>query len=352
MERYLKIMTVGFIVFPFIALLITIPFIIHNYHKYGSINKLRTIIIYSFVLYLLCAYFFVILPLPEFNYVASLTTPKMQLIPGNFLVEIFTKSELIINNLSSYICFFKSNYFIQPLFNIVLTIPFGIYLHYYFNCSTLKTIFYSFLLSLFFEITQLSGLYFIYPRSYRLFDVDDLLLNTLGGFIGYYIANLFSKVLPNRAKIDEESYEDSKNVSGFRRITALAIDMFLVLFIIAWALIFGIDNKLTLFSLIIIGLLEIGRPLIKECSIGEKIVHIRAISLTNKKYKFIFYIVLKAFILFMGPFIIINIGNELAGILIVLYFFYYIIAFFKILFGHKLFFEKVLGIDFENTLLK
>ena len=35
-----------------------------------------------------------------------------------------------------------------------------------------KNIF-SFLLSLFFEVTQLTGLYFLYPGSYRLFDVDD-----------------------------------------------------------------------------------------------------------------------------------------------------------------------------------
>ena len=31
-----------------------------------------------------------------------------------------------------------------------------------------------------FELTQLSGLYFIYPRSYRLADVNDLINNTVG----------------------------------------------------------------------------------------------------------------------------------------------------------------------------
>ena len=36
------------IFFPFIAFLITIPYMIYEYHKYGSISKLRTFIIYSF----------------------------------------------------------------------------------------------------------------------------------------------------------------------------------------------------------------------------------------------------------------------------------------------------------------
>ena len=58
-----------------------------------------------------------------------------------------------------------------------MTMPFGVYLRYYFCYHWRKTLQLSFLLSLFFELTQLSGLYFVYPGSYRLFDVDDLIVN-------------------------------------------------------------------------------------------------------------------------------------------------------------------------------
>jgi glycopeptide antibiotics resistance protein len=47
----------------------------------------------------------------------------------------------------------------------------------------------TFLLSLIIESAQLTGLFFIYPGSYRLFDVDDLITNTLGGFLGTVLAN-------------------------------------------------------------------------------------------------------------------------------------------------------------------
>lgn len=107
--------------------------------------------------------------------------------------------------------------------------PFGFYLRYYFKCSWWKTILCSFLLSLFFEITQLSGLYGIYPRSYRLFDVDDLMINTLGGYLGYLLTPLICLFLPSKEKLDAISYEKGKEVSYTRRLFAFVMDWFCIL---------------------------------------------------------------------------------------------------------------------------
>lgn len=64
-----------------------------------------------------------------------------------------------------------------------------------------------------FELTQVTGLYFIYPRGYRLFDVDDLIANTLGGLAGYFVAAPFLKFLPTRAELDQASFRRGKEVS-------------------------------------------------------------------------------------------------------------------------------------------
>src|SRR5574344_1061840 len=146
---------IALLFFPFIAFLVAIPFILHEYHKYGSIS------------------------------------------------------------------FFKS----------LLTIPFGIYLRSYFKTNLKKTIFYTFLLSLFFELTQLSGLYFIYPRGYRLFDVDDLMLNTLGGFVGYEISCAIGKTLPSRDDIDKYSVKKGKHITFVRRTLSFCIDLPFFVFI-------------------------------------------------------------------------------------------------------------------------
>lgn len=228
---YIQIIITAFTTFPLIALMITFPYILVQYHKYGSIQNLRVIIVYSFVLYLLTCYFLVILPLPPIDEVALYTTKRMQLIPFHFVKDFIEQTRVIFGNPKTYLYFFKDSCSYQVLYNLFLTLPFGIYLRYYYQCSLRKTILFSFLLSLFFELTQLSGLYFIYPRGYRLFDVDDLIINTLGGMIGYAIAPLVEKILPTREELDRRSLEKGQKVSLLRRFLSFSFD-FLLFFII------------------------------------------------------------------------------------------------------------------------
>ena len=84
----------------------------------------------------------------------------------------------------------KDATFYVPAFNVLMLIPFGMYLRYYFKCSFKKTLLFTALLSLLFELTQLSGLYFLYPGPYRLADIDDIIQNTTGGCIGYALGAL------------------------------------------------------------------------------------------------------------------------------------------------------------------
>lgn len=225
MSVYKIPITTAFIFFPLIAFIFTLPFLIYQYRKYGSIPFLRSAIFYSFILYLLCMYFLVILPLPSIEEVKNLTTPTTQLIPFDFLRDI-----LIISfdwkSLTSYLNLIQSPVFYIAAFNILLTVPFGIYLRYYFECKWYKALIFGFLLSLFFELTQLSGLYGIYPRAYRLFDVDDLILNTTGTMLGFLITPLIAIILPTRKELDEKSFKKGKRVTFFRRALSYMIDFF------------------------------------------------------------------------------------------------------------------------------
>lgn len=225
MNEYLEIIKTSIIYFPIIAFIFTFPYILYQYHKYGSIYYLRVIIIYSFILYLMTSYFLVILPLPTIEEVSKLTTPPTQLIPFNFISDIIRETSLSITDSSTYLKALLEPCFYVVIYNILLCLPFGVYLHYYFQCNLKKTVIYTFILSLFFELTQISGLYFIYPRGYRLFDVDDLILNTIGGLLGYYLGTI--KFLPSRNKIDTKAYELGKKVSPLKRLVAFSLDFFL-----------------------------------------------------------------------------------------------------------------------------
>ena len=280
MSYFISIRT-AIVVFPLIALLFSIPFVLHQYHKYGSINPFRVLIVYSFILYLITIYFLVILPLP--NKEEVIYKPNMiKLIPFGFINDFIRESSFVINDPTTYLKAIKEPCFYTVIFNIFMTIPFGMYLRYYFKCNFKKTLFISFILSLFFELTQVSGLYGLYPYPYRVFDVDDLIMNTLGGIIGYFIMGFVDNFLPTREKIDEDSLEAGEVVSGFRRITMFSFDCFLYILIFTFISLF-ISNKYT--PLIVFVIYFIIYPYFKNGqTLGSKFLNVR---LEFKKYRFI-----------------------------------------------------------------
>lgn len=185
-------------------------------------------VVYSFILYLMTIFFLVSLPLPSREEVMHLHIERAQLNPFAFLEDIYKDSSFVWNDPATWSSLIFNKAVYQFVFNIIMLIPFGMYLHYWFGCSLNKTIFISFGLSLFFEISQLTGLFFLYPRNYRLFDVDDLLANTLGGICGWYLLIPLQKLLPSRKKTDAASYRRGEVVSPLRRFAAVLADLALI----------------------------------------------------------------------------------------------------------------------------
>lgn len=231
MSAYLFPIKTAFLIFPVLAMLLLLPFLIFNYRKYGYVNKWRSVILYSLLLYLLSAYFLVTLPLPQTYDTCSLqpaNTQHVQLMPFYFVGEISTHTSAVFSQPATYFSLLKEPAFLQVAFNIILTIPFGMYLRYYFRRTFLQTAFFSFCLSVFFEVTQVTGLYGIYNCPYRLLDVDDLFLNTSGGIIGYIIAPMFTYFLPKASELDAHVDLHAKPVGFIRRTIASQIDWVLL----------------------------------------------------------------------------------------------------------------------------
>ena len=224
LTRYFGPIKQAVVFFPLIAGFFTLPYLLHEYRKYGAILFLRTLMAYSFILYMMCAYFLIILPLPPVEEVANYTSPWLQLKPFNELLDVFRELRDDLTEHASVKEIVKNSALFQIVFNILLTVPFGIYLRYFFKASRKKTVILTLALSLFYELTQLSGLYFIYPRPYRLADVDDLITNTLGGYLGYLIAPKITAFLPSADRMKEVAYQRSEHVSILRRMFAAALD--------------------------------------------------------------------------------------------------------------------------------
>ncbi|WP_423363434.1 VanZ family protein [Mycoplasma sp. P36-A1] len=161
----------------------------------------------SFIFYIEVAYFMTILPLPDITEMSDKLLPLtnyMQLDPLYFIKDIST---YFAKHGFSVIGFFKAPPVYTTLFNVILLFPLGVYLKKLFNQPLSKIIVIAFLVSLSFELLQLSGLFFIYPYPYRLFDINDLMFNTLGAVIGALVANKLNFVFnPEKDQSAKSSY--------------------------------------------------------------------------------------------------------------------------------------------------
>ena len=200
---------------PLLALSIILPHTIIRYSKQKKINVRRETYVYTFVLYLICAYFMTMLPLPSEGYfdVIPPLSEQVQLIPFN--------------------CFFETNLLRSPvasaviILNLVLTVPLGFFMRFLFGFKFGKTMLAGFLFSLLCELTQITGLFFIYPAPYRVFDVDDLIINTLGAVVGYLIFPLAVRFLPGIEGGNHQLTQGSE-ASFFQRGVATLCDMLLI----------------------------------------------------------------------------------------------------------------------------
>lgn len=286
MNSYMISIISACILFPLVAAVFTLPFVIVHYRRYGGIPVIRVLIVYSFILYSMCALFLTVLPLPTMSAVEVMQPKPVGLVPFHDLADALNKAGFLLNDLSTFrdIAHWKklasSFELFQILANIIMQIPLGIYLRYYFRMSWKKTLLIGFCVSLFYELTQLTGLWFIYPKAYRYAEVDDLINNTLGAMIGYWITPLFSLILPKRDEIDQMSYTKGLAVTLPRRFFAFFFDSVIFLFMSGIVLMYynpGSSGMLYIFIwfflfVFIYGILP---KLFKGSTVGQIMVRLR-----------------------------------------------------------------------------
>lgn len=190
MNVYLLPVKFAIIVFLIIISIITIPFLLWQHRRYGHISYFHIFILYSLLLYVISAYCLVILPLPNTSDICKISQLGLQrysLILFTFVIDFLRETNVVWNSPMTYMLIFKERGFLQVVLNVIFLLPLGMYLRYYFYRSFKQTLLIIISVSLFFEITQLTGLYGLYNPPYRLFDIDDLILNTIGGVVGFFL---------------------------------------------------------------------------------------------------------------------------------------------------------------------
>lgn len=205
MTEFLNTFTQPFIItlaiWPFLALFLTFPILLIEYIRFHHLKKGRIIITYFLILYLLGLVAFTLYPLPS-DSTAFCATHNLQpqLNPLQFLNDMKDSGITALMQIGA---------------NLVFFVPLGIALRNLFGLKLIPTLLIALATSLLIETAQLTGLFGIYPCAYRLFDVDDLLINTLGACLGFLLA----RILPNWSKIEKRQIINTQPGALHRFIT-------------------------------------------------------------------------------------------------------------------------------------
>ena len=214
-------------IFPAVALLVLLPLCVVHYRRFGNIYRMRAFAFYAFLLYCLCAFFLTLLPLPVItpdfcDLRAAATQPR--LIPFESVRDIgrFAADRGLSMSPAALL---RNSAFYQVVFNFLLLMPLGIFLRYLYQIGFGAMVALAVATALFFEVTQLTAVYGLYPCPYRLFDVDDLWLNASGALLGYLVAPLLFFLPDLEQHRPQRAYE---TVDPARRLAAFVIDIALV----------------------------------------------------------------------------------------------------------------------------
>lgn len=247
MSNFVYDIQLGFLAFPLVAILLALPYALYQYRRFGAVSIWKTFVVFTFILYCLCAVSLVVFPLPKdpSAVVEIAQTPQLQ--PFHVIEQIRETTDFSFADRSTWGPTLRAQAVYEAIFNVMLTMPLGAYLCYLFRCRWWMALLIGFATTLMFETSQLTGLFGIYDHPYRLFDVDDLILNTTGTMLGFWLMIPISWALPSMNEVNEQAREKgAARVTFPRRLLATIVDLaiLIALFALAWIMLSPTDAQI------------------------------------------------------------------------------------------------------------
>lgn len=199
-----------------LGVVLFVPFVAVSYRRRGGLTFGRFALWFALLIYFLAIWTYTLLPLPDPD---GMRCAGVNLDPLDFVTDIrgavqrgrpFTDPAIL-----------------QLVLNVALFVPLGFFVRALFKRGIVVAFLSGAALSLFIECTQLTGVWGLYPCAYRVFDVVDLMTNTLGALVGVTLALL----LPRSARVREADRIDAdapRPVTAMRRLVGMLCDLLIV----------------------------------------------------------------------------------------------------------------------------
>lgn len=202
-----------------LAVVALVPWVALQYRRRGAVGFGPTVIAIGTLIYSLALVTYTMLPLPRnVSALCAEGGAGRQWRPGQFLRDIADQGGWHLHNPAV----------MQFLLNIVLFVPLGMVVRYVFLrrwpafLTIPAAITAGFSVSLLIETTQLTGNWFLYPCSYRVFDVDDLIANTGGAFLGALVAPVLTLIPGQKQRLRADA---PRRVTIWRRSLGILCDL-------------------------------------------------------------------------------------------------------------------------------
>jgi len=227
-----------------IAVICFVPYLVYQYRRYGQFSASRLIWMAVLLVYGTALLTYTLAPLPTPAWCAQPHAGLLELDPTLYFRNMWQMHAAG----QSWSSVLTSWTMLQMVLNFLLFIPLGIILRHLWKVGVWLTTLVGFCISLFIELTQLTGNWFTALCQYRVADISDVIINTAGALFGAAIALLIPRLAAD-TDVMEAAKALAKPVTRGRRWAGMLFD------VVTFGLVmFSVDVVLTIGYLIFAGL--------------------------------------------------------------------------------------------------
>jgi len=177
-----------------VAVVLLIPVAAIQYRRDGTLGPRDLLTLLAAAIYGLALWTYTLLPMPA---TGDFTCQPRQL-------ELLGSWQAIVEQgVDGPAALLRNAMLQQVVLNVVLFVPFGFFVRLVLRRGFVVATVLGFATSLLIETTQGTGVWGLYDCPYRLFDVDDLLVNTIGALVGSLLSALFVSRRPRAVRLPE-----------------------------------------------------------------------------------------------------------------------------------------------------
>lgn len=194
------------------------PIVVIESRTYGRLSPLRLAGAALFSIYGMALVAYTLLPWPDADWCAVHESPRAQWRPFHSIDDIAGDTAGL-----SLLARLESAAVLQVVFNVVLFVPWGLFLRRFFGRGLGLTVLGGAAVSVLIELTQGTGVFGLAGCVYRVADVDDVLTNTTGAAIGALLAPVLLRWMPGREL--RETRRQPRPVTRMRRLLGMVVDL-------------------------------------------------------------------------------------------------------------------------------